>query len=290
MKNRMYTNRSELLIFIIGFIFSISTTLCAQQNDKYGTLSFNSAVNVSGKQRMFTQKIAKAYLYLLNNSSDTQAKKDLLSGQIIFEEQNRVLIQNSRFTGVNDKLKIVNELWKEFKNLITTTPNYDNAKKIIDTNTDLLRATNAVVLSIISESKRSIHGAKNNLDESGVIEEKLELERVINISGRQRMLAQRLAFYYYANRVELKNKSSYQILNNVFNELDGGINTLLISKFNTPKIDEKIGLAFSKWNAIKKYRPKLMDQKFEELEMYRMSNELTNAFNEITQLYEKIDI
>ncbi|PKV52316.1 PilJ/NarX-like methyl-accepting chemotaxis transducer [Aquimarina sp. MAR_2010_214] len=290
MKNKRKTPRSIMILFVIGLVYTSTLSLHAQLNDKYGSLSFNNAINVSGKQRMLTQKMSKAYLFLLNNADDMKVKRDLLSSKVIFEEQNRVLLQNTKFKGTIEKLTKVNELWKKFKALLEAQPSYEKAKKIIETNTELLKATNAVVSSIILESKNSFQSMKGDMSESHLIEDKLELEKVINISGRQRMLSQRLAFYYYANQMELKNKNSSQMLNNAFHELDGAINKLLISKFNTPEIDEKIGLTFSQWNMIKKNRGKLSNQEFKGEEIYKMSNELTRLFNDITYMYEKVKI
>lgn len=289
MKLTLVPNKKIQYLLIISLVF-LGTSISAQLNIKYGSLTYHNAVNVAGKQRMLSQKMSKAYLFLLSKPNAQQAKKDLLSSQIIFEEQNRVLLQNARSKRTKDRIEVVNQMWTDFKKLIESTPNYENAKKIIDTNTDLLQASNAVVLSIISDAKESHQNISNELEKTYSVEDELELNMTIDISGRQRMLSQRLAFYYYANQIALKDKNSNQMLTNVFHELDGSINKLLISKFNTPQIDEKIGLAFSKWNSIKKNRLKLMDHGFDVNDIYKISNELTSVFNEITVLYEKVKL
>ena len=101
------------------------------------------------------------------------------------------------------------------------------------------------------------------------------------------MLSQRLALYYFANQPTLKSKNSEQMLNNVFNEIDGAITMLLISNFNNDQIEEKLGTAMTKWEKIKNNKSKLMEQGFKPAEMYKLSNDLTKAFNGVTVSYEK---
>ena len=245
MKNN-FTFKFMILFLIMGIGMSSTNTICAQQNMKYGMLTFNKAVNISGKQRMLSQKMAKSYLYLVENPSDAKAKRDLLTSKIIFEKQNGIIRQNSGYKLTKDRLTKVDKIWIEFKKLIESTPNYDNAKKIIDLNTDLLKATNDVVSAVIVESKGANKSDDNLLEDEGLGESDLELKKMINIAGRQRMLSQRLALYYFANQTTLKTKNSESMLGNVFNEIDGAITMLLISNFNNEKIDEKLGVAMTK--------------------------------------------
>ncbi|GAA0719999.1 hypothetical protein GCM10009430_19710 [Aquimarina litoralis] len=289
MKNS-FTFKFMILFLSIGIGISSTNTMCAQQNMKYGMLTFNKAVNISGKQRMLSQKMAKSYLYLVENPSDAKAKRDLLTSKIIFEKQNGIIRQNSGYKLTKDRLTKVDKIWIEFKKLIESTPNYDNAKKIIDLNTDLLKATNDVVSAVIVESKGANKSDDNLLEDESLGESDLELKKMINMAGRQRMLSQRLALYYFANQTTLKTKNSESMLGNVFNEIDGAITMLLISNFNNEKIDEKLGVAMTKWENVKNNKEKLMNQGFKPSEMYQISNDLTKAFNAVTGLYEKVKI
>lgn len=289
MKNN-FTFKFMILFLAIGIGMSSTNSICAQQNMKYGMLTFNKAVNISGKQRMLSQKMAKSYLYLVENPSDAKAKRDLLTSKIIFEKQNGIIRQNSGYKLTKDRLTKVDKIWIEFKKLIESTPNYDNAKKIIDLNTDLLKATNDVVSAVIVESKGANKSDDNLLEDDGSGESDLELKKMINMAGRQRMLSQRLALYYFANQTTLKTKNSESMLGNVFNEIDGAITMLLISNFNNEKIDEKLGVAMTKWETVKNNKEKLMNQGFKPAEMYKISNDLTKAFNAVTGQYEKVKI
>ncbi|GAA4114971.1 hypothetical protein GCM10022393_14870 [Aquimarina addita] len=289
MKNN-FTLKYTFLLFLVSMLVCGSSELIAQQNIKYGMLTFNKAVNVSGKQRMLCQKMAKSYLYLVENPNDMNAKRDLLTSKIIFEKQNGIIAQNSSYKLTKDRLAKVDGIWVSFKKLIESNPSYDNAKKIIDLNTDLLKSTNDVVSAVIMESKGVVQNDANVLEDADSGESSLELKETINIAGRQRMLAQRLGLYYFANQSTLKDKNTEQMLKNVYHELDGAITMLLISDFNNSKIDEKLAIAMSKWEQIRNNQDKLMNQGFKSVEMYKITNDLTKAFNAVTILYEKVKV
>jgi len=214
----------------------------------------------------------------------------LLTSKIIFEKQNTIIKQNASYKSTKNKVSKVEDLWANFKKLIESTPNYDNAKKIIELNTDLLKASNDVVTAVILESKNAGGANINVLEDEGVSESDAELKKMINMAGRQRMLAQRLGLYYYANQNTLKDKNTERMLNNVYNEIDGAITILLISNFNNGQIDEKLGLAMSKWEQIRNNKTKLMNHGFKNEEIYKISNDLTTAFNSVTGLYEKVKL
>ncbi len=290
---KTYT-RLQLAFLIVLMVGLITPSLKAAQppGKKYGILSYNTAINVSGKQRMLTQKMTKAYLYLINNPSDIQAKKDLLTSKIMFEKKNSILLDNTTNKTTRDRIQKVNELWKDFKKVVDQTPNFDGATTLMETNTDLLRAANAVVLAIVAESKAAIMDKNESLEDfdENLANDRVELKKTINISGRQRMLAQRLAGYYYANQSALKDKNVKMILTQVYNEFDSALNLFVVSKFNSSEIDEKIGSAIVQWDYFKTNSKKLFSQGFEDEDIYKRCNKLTKIFDEITGAYEKVNL
>ena len=277
-------NRLFMLIIALCFGYGVNA-----QEQKFGNLNFNKAVNISGKQRMLSQRMAKTYLYLITNPQDAKAKRSLLTTGIIFEKQNKILSDNSESINTKKTIEKVNELWSLFKGYNKTVPNYPNAEKVITLSKEMLDLTNQVVNSIINESQQKNQNSSIYADES-LNEESLELKKIINVSGKQRMLSQRLGLYYFANSSKLKSKENANALRATFNSLDAAITDLLISNFNTPAIDEKLGIAMSRWETVKNEQQKLINHSFTDIEIYKLSNDLTKAFNDVTILYEKIKL
>ena len=270
---------------ITTIVLLFAVTLSFSQDLMYGSLSFNKAVNISGKQRMLTQRMAKIYLYLLDNPDDFKAVKDLKITTIIFEKQLGILGKNTKNTLTTERIALVTKTWDKYKSFLEGQPNQKNAVKIINTNTTILKQANSVVNAIILESK-----GDNHSDDSYLIEEDSELKNIINKAGRQRMLSQRLALYYFANKPGVKTDATFEKLNKVFAELDEALNYLLISSFNNERIDLALGDVMSLWEDVTIHKEKLLKQGYKDLEIYNLSNNLTKTFNTITNLYEKVRI
>ncbi|SED17354.1 Type IV pili methyl-accepting chemotaxis transducer N-term [Tenacibaculum sp. MAR_2009_124] len=266
------------------FVLLFAIQLSIAQTE-YGTLSFNKAVNISGKQRMLTQRMGKIYLYLLNNPTDYMAKRDMKIAQIIFEKQNNILEENTSSNVTKNNIKEVKNTWVKYDKFLKSYPNKGDALKIINTNSTILSFTNNVVNAIILEAN-----IKNNNVGIDIANEDNELKQIINKSGRQRMLSQRLVLYYFANGNGLKSLKSQNMLRDVYEELDSTLSDLLISSFNNDRIDNALGDVMAKWEGIQKSNERLFKQGYEDKEIYDLSNDLTKLFNRVTNLYEKLKV
>ena len=177
-------------------------------------------------------------------------------------------------------MKNVEKLWIEFKTIIDSNPTYVNAKKIMSVNTKLLKACHKLVLSIENNSSQNA-GFFDGKDQ--------ELIKTINISGKQRMLSQRLCLYYIASSMFKDNKDEYKnILENVYNEFDTVIGDLLVNSYNTTQIEEELGTVMAEWEKFQVGKKEFMDNGFRLEDVFVSTNKLTKSFNTVTGRYESL--
>ena len=272
----MRTKTTKVLII---FLLLLSNKTIAQSQN-FGSIDYNKAVNISGKQRMLSQKMSKAFLLLSKGINNDKIKKELNSSKFIFEKQLDILNQNAQSSSTKLYLKQVYKIWSQFKDIINSSPNLTNAKKIMDLNTSLLKACHQVVMSIETTSNYSNKFFENN-DQ--------ELVKTINISGKQRMLSQRMCLYFTAIKTFYKDRIEYQkVLESVFDEFSEVIGYLLINVNNTTDIEEEIGTVMSLWEEYQSNKTDFIHAKFELTNVYAATNDLTKSFNKITGFYEKV--
>ncbi len=250
------------------------------QTQTFGSINYNKAINISGKQRMLSQKMSKAYLLISKGVNNEKIKKELNSSKFIFEKQLDILNQNVKNSSTKLYIKKVYRLWSEFKIIINQKASLKNSLQIMELNTELLSACHQVVQSIEMNSNYNNKFFENN-DQ--------ELIKTINISGKQRMLSQRLCLYFTAIKIFPKKKAEYQaVLDKVFDEFSDVISYLLINTYNTTETEEEIGTVMATWEEFQANKRKFLEGDFDLIDVYRVTNELTKSFNKITSLYELV--
>lgn len=138
-----------------------------------------SAVDMAGRQRMLAQRMVKAYLLLGQGISGDDARNVLLGSIARFEAQLHSLHAFPSTPAVRVALARLEMAWKPCQALLVAAPTKAGAAELYDVSEALQHAAHGLTLAC-----EQISGAP--------------LDHLVAIAGRQRMLSQRMAkFYFY---------------------------------------------------------------------------------------------
>ncbi len=274
----------KILAVVMLFGVMIQSSVFAQKS-KFGKISYEKAINVAGKQRMLSQKIAKVKVLNVVGASSIELKTELSSAITIFERNLKILDLNSKEQSAKVKALIRQERskWNDFK-VLADKPLPD-VKQVLESAGDLLSKCHMLTLAIEEESK-----FQKQLGVANAVEQ-LKVE-TINIAGKQRMLSQKMCLYYAACRAFRKGKNAelacgqYQ---NIYYEMDETINNLLVNELNNTAIDGIIAQILSVVDQdINTRKKEFNSNKMPLQKVLETSNKLLELFNKLTNQYSLI--
>ena len=274
----------KILAVVMLFGVMIQSSVFAQKS-KFGKVSYEKAINVAGKQRMLSQKIAKVKVLNVVGASSIELKTELSSAITIFERNLKILDLNSKEQSAKVKALIRQERskWNDFK-VLADKPLPD-VKQVLESAGDLLSKCHMLTLAIEEESK-----FQKQLGVANAVEQ-LKVE-TINIAGKQRMLSQKMCLYYAACRAFRKGKNAelacgqYQ---NIYYEMDETINNLLVNELNNTAIDGIIAQILSVVDQdINTRKKEFNSNKMPLQKVLETSNKLLELFNKLTNQYSLI--
>ena len=186
------------------------------------------AINVSGRQRMLSQRMMKDYLMIGANVKTETAQRQLDSAVALFEEQFLALRDYAPSDKINAKLDAVEEIWLSHRVKIISTPDKSLVPELLKENLNLLTACNDVVKEI----------EKHSGIDSG---------RLVNMSGRQRMLSQKIAKAYMAMYWKVDAPALEEEFKQAITLFDESLLELQASKKNDDPLNDALKRVQNQW-------------------------------------------
>ena len=222
------------------------------------------AVNEAGRQRMLTQRMLKDYAMIGIGNTFGNPTEDLKKVTDMFEDHLQGLSTFATDDETKKSLEEQRKLWEPIKKMLQEPPTKERAAELQGKLDALLKAADRTTKLF----------AKQTGKKSG---------EIINISGRQRMLSQRMANLYMLKVWGMNDPKFKEKMDAAMKLFSDSLDKLIASDLNTEEINKL--LARVKKNFMFFQVMNKSQSKFIPSLIYKKSNEILKDMNTVTGLY-----
>jgi hypothetical protein len=225
-------------------------------------------IDIAGKQRMLSQRIAKDYLYAGKNVAKSKATKELKVSLKELNSAHKLLVDSINDPEIQNLLSFVKMSGEDFEATAKKAFDLDNAQLVIDLSESMLEGSQYVVNSL----KKKV---------------KVKESAIVGMSGRQRMLAQRIAKYYIAYQAGIKDKNTVDQMKAAVKQFADAHKKLMSNQANTPEINRRLHDIDRLWKIVYKFYLNI-EKGGLPLIVFNTTNDITKKMNKITELYVEL--
>ena len=252
-----------LSLILFSSLLSFSSLSFAEE------LSIDSALNKAGRQRMLSQRIVKSYLLIGHDVATETAQEQLDASVALFEEQLEELEEFSPNKAINASLKDIRGQWNRFRRAAISKPEKKKA------------------LAIIQEGEKTLALCENTVK---LLEQYSgnQKGKLINISGRQRMLSQRIGMLYTAKSWNLNDDKLNKSFTQAMDEYDQALKFLTSSKLNSKEINKALAKVNSQWEFSRSGFEQMENGRYVPFIIQITTESMLKKMNKITGMYETV--
>lgn len=188
-------------------------------------------LNLAGEQRMLSQRIAKNYFYKEMGVNPSKASKQLKESIAKFNQSLEEINTQVSNKKIKKMIRFVNMSKDDFMSISSAKYSTENAALVLDLSESMLEGSQYIVKFIkVNSPKQS--------------------SALIDLSGRQRMLSQRIAKYYISYQAGIKDKNSIDQMNKAVKEFTEAHIKLINNKTNSAAINIKLEKVDELWEIV----------------------------------------
>jgi hypothetical protein len=261
----MYYKIRQIGIVFFSFLI-LSTSSFAQSKSEKNSISDINLINITAKQKMLSQRIAKDYLYIGKKVAVSKASRQLKKSLDEFIKTHEKLRKYIKDPDIKNLLDFVSLSSDDLKKTVNKKFSVDNAQLVLDLSESMLEGNQYIVNSLKKSMKN-----KDSIS-------------IIGVVSQQRMLSQRIAKYYIAYQLGIKDKNSVKSMHDTVRKFNDNLNILMKNSTNTPQIDKKLAKINKLWKIVYKFYNNI-EKGGLPLIVFNTTDNITKEMDEVTEMF-----